>query len=70
MSDFWQRAVVYPFILFLLALLVWAVVGALPAALFFGFGLLIRLVNHLRNLAAFERWLSDLWAKAKVEKFV
>ena len=59
MSDFWQRAFVYPFILLLLSLLVWAVAGALPAALIFGIGLSMRLVSHLRNLAAFERWLSD-----------
>ncbi len=50
MSDFWQRAFVYPFFLFLLALLVWAVAGALPAALFFGIGILLRLFLHLRNL--------------------
>ena len=59
MSDFWQRAFVYPFFLFLLSLLVWAVAGALPAALFFGFGILIRLFFHLRNLAQLDHWLSD-----------
>lgn len=59
MSDFWQRAFVYPFFLFLLALLVWAVAGALPAALFFGIGILLRLFMHLRNLDALDRWLAD-----------
>ncbi len=59
MSDFWQRALVYPLSLFLFALLIWAVAGALPAALFFGIGALLRLFSHLRNLAAFERWLKD-----------
>lgn len=59
MSDFWQRAFVYPFFLFLLALLVWAVAGALPAALFFGIGILLRLFLHLRNLDALDRWLVD-----------
>jgi len=58
-SDFWQRALVYPFFLFLLSLLVWAVAGALPAAVFFGFGILIRLFFHLRNLAQLDHWLSD-----------
>jgi len=58
-SDFWQRALVYPLSLFILALLIWAVAGALPAALFFGVATLLRLFSHLRNLAAFERWLSD-----------
>ena len=59
MSDFWQRAFVYPFLLLLLSLLIWGVAGALPGALFFGFGMSVRLINHLRNLSAFERWLSD-----------
>ena len=59
MSDFWQRAFVFPFLMLLVALLVWAVAGALPAALIFGFGMLLRLFSHLRNLAAFEKWLSD-----------
>ncbi|MDO8927195.1 MAG: phosphate regulon sensor histidine kinase PhoR [Sideroxyarcus sp.] len=59
MSDFWQRAFVYPFFLLLLSLLAWAVAGALPAALFFGFGILIRLYFHLRNLAQLDHWLSD-----------
>jgi two-component system phosphate regulon sensor histidine kinase PhoR len=58
-SDFWQRAFVYPFFLFLLSLLVWAVAGALPAALFFGAGILLRLLTHLRNLDALDRWLAD-----------
>lgn len=59
MSDFWQRAFVYPVSLFLFSLLVWAAVGALPAALFFGAGMLLRLFSHLRNLAEFDRWLAD-----------
>ncbi len=59
MSDFWQRAFVYPFFLFLLALLVWAVGGPLAAALFFGVGILLRLFFHLRNLAVLDRWLAD-----------
>jgi len=58
-SDFWQRAFVYPFFLLLLSLLVWAVAGAMPAALFFGFGILIRLFFHLRNLAQLDHWLSN-----------
>jgi two-component system phosphate regulon sensor histidine kinase PhoR len=58
-SDFWQRAFVYPFFLFLLSLLVWAVAGALPAALFFAFGTSLRLFFHLRNLAALDRWVAD-----------
>lgn len=61
MSDFWQRAIVHPFFLFLFALvaLLWAVAGALPAALFFGIAISLRLVIHLRNLAALDKWLAD-----------
>jgi two-component system phosphate regulon sensor histidine kinase PhoR len=58
-SDFWQRAFIYPLFLFLLALLVWAGAGALPAALFFAAGVTLRLFFHLRHLAAFNKWLSD-----------
>lgn len=59
MSDFWQRAFIYPFFLFLLALLVWASAGELPAALFFAAGMTLRWFFHLRHLAAFNKWLSD-----------
>lgn len=59
MSDFWQRAFAYPFLLFLFALFVWPIAGALPAALVFGIGISLLLLSHLRNLAAFEKWLSD-----------
>jgi two-component system, OmpR family, phosphate regulon sensor histidine kinase PhoR len=57
-SDFWQRAFVFPIVMLVLSLLLWAVAGALPAALFFGLGLLLRLLSYLRNLAALYRWLS------------
>ncbi len=59
MSDFWQRAFVFPFFLSLFALFVWPIAGALPAALVFGIGMSLRLLSHLRNLVAFEKWLSD-----------
>ncbi len=58
MSDFWQRAFVYPFFLLLFSLLLWASAGALPAALVFGAGMLLRLFFHLRNLVALQRWLA------------
>jgi two-component system phosphate regulon sensor histidine kinase PhoR len=58
-SDFWQRAFAFPFFLSLFALFVWPIAGALPAALVFGVGMSLRLLSHLRNLAAFEKWLSD-----------
>ena len=59
MSDFWQRAFFFPFFLLLFALLVWAIAGAFPAALVFAFGLVLRLLHHLRNLVDLLRWLKD-----------
>lgn len=59
MSDFWQRTFFFPFFLLLFALLVWAIAGALPAVLVFAFGLALRLLHHLRNLADLLRWLKD-----------
>ncbi|GAB4418011.1 MAG: phosphate regulon sensor histidine kinase PhoR [Sideroxydans sp.] len=59
MSDFWQRALVYPLTLLLFSLLLWPLAGALPAALLFGAGILWRGISHLRNLAALQRWLND-----------
>ncbi len=57
MSEFWQRAVIYPFFLLLLSLLLWAVFGAQVALLVFAAGLVWRLLHHLRQLAALMRWL-------------
>ncbi len=59
MSDFWQRAFVYPLFLFLLTLLVWAIAGALPATLLFSIGMSLRLFFHLRNLSELRKWLED-----------
>jgi two-component system phosphate regulon sensor histidine kinase PhoR len=58
-SDFWQRALVFSFLVFLISLLLWAIAGALPAALFFGVAMWLRIIHHLRNLAAFDSWLSN-----------
>ncbi len=59
MSEFWRRAFIYPVYLFLIALLLWVTAGALPAALVFGIGMSLQYFSHLRNLAAFNRWLAD-----------
>ena len=59
MSDFWQRALVYPIVVLVLSLLLWAIAGALSAALFFGVLMLWRLFFHLRNLADLQRWLAS-----------
>jgi len=58
-SDFWQRAFLFPFFLLLFALLVWVIAGALPAVLVFAFGLALRLLHHLRNLRDLLCWLKD-----------
>jgi len=58
-SDFWQRALVYPIVVLVLSLLLWAIAGDLPAALFFGVLMLWRLFFHLRNLADLQRWLAS-----------
>ena len=57
MFDFWRRALIFPFVLLLLSLLLWAAAGALPAALLFGVLLLVYLFFHLRQLAALDHWL-------------
>ncbi len=59
MFDFWRRALFSPLTLLLLSLLLWAIAGALPAALFFAVSLLAHLVLHLRQLAALNHWLGD-----------
>ena len=59
MFDFWRRALAFPLTLFLLSLLWWAVAGTLPAALFFGVFLLVRLFFYLRQLAKLDHWLAD-----------
>ncbi len=59
MIDFWRRALVFPLAVLLLSLILWAVGGPLPAALFFGVLLLARLVFHLHQLALLEYWLAD-----------
>jgi two-component system phosphate regulon sensor histidine kinase PhoR len=59
MTDFWRRALLFPFILTICAALVWAVAGALPAVLLLVGVLLWRCTFHLRNLARLDRWLLD-----------
>ncbi|MDE2117686.1 MAG: phosphate regulon sensor histidine kinase PhoR [Betaproteobacteria bacterium] len=59
MFDFWRRALIFPLTLLLFSLLLWAAAGALPAALFFGVFLLMRMVFHLYQLALLDHWLTD-----------
>ncbi len=59
MSGFWQRALVFPFVLLLLSMMLWGMAGALPAAILFGLGLAAWGVVQLRRLAAMDDWLND-----------
>ena len=59
MIDYWRRALVFPLAVLSLSLILWAVAGVLPAVLFFGVFLLVRLFFHLRQLALLEHWLAD-----------
>ncbi|MDO8412558.1 MAG: phosphate regulon sensor protein PhoR, partial [Gallionellaceae bacterium] len=59
MFDFWRRALIFPCVSLILSLLLWAIAGALPAALFFGIFMLAHLLLHLRQLAALDYWLAD-----------
>jgi two-component system phosphate regulon sensor histidine kinase PhoR len=63
-SDFWRRALVYPFVLLLCALLLWAVASPLPATLFFALALLVRWFFNLRQLAALDHWLAEPESRA------
>ena len=56
MFDFWQRALLFPLGVSILSLLLWGVEGALPAAIFFGVAMLLRLLMQLKQLAALEYW--------------
>ena len=56
MVDFWQRALLFPLTMLLLSLLLWGIFGALPAAVFFGIAMLLRMITYLRRLAALEYW--------------
>ena len=59
MTGFWPRALILLASLLLLTLLIWSVAGLLPAAVFFALALLARLLWHMRNLAALDKWLED-----------
>jgi len=59
MSVFWRHALVPPLILALIALLLWAAAGPLPALVFLALGFIARVVFHLRRLAALDNWLDD-----------
>jgi two-component system phosphate regulon sensor histidine kinase PhoR len=57
--GFWQRALLLPISLLLFSLLLWGLVGALPAALFLALALLLWFIPYFRQLAALDKWLDD-----------
>ncbi len=59
MVYFWWRALAFPLMLLVISLLLWAVTAALPAAIFFGFFMLVRMAFHLRQIAQLDYWLAD-----------
>lgn len=59
MSAFWRRAPIPLLSLLLIALVLWAAAGTLPALLFLSLGLLVRVIFHLRRIAALDNWLND-----------
>ena len=59
MSVFWRHALIPPLILALIALLLWSAVGVMPALVFLALGFMVRIVFHLRRLAALDNWLDD-----------
>ena len=58
MSSFWPRELLKLFLLALLALIIGAAEGVVPALVFVGLMLLIGNLFHLRNLSHLTRWLS------------
>lgn len=56
MVDFWQRASFLPVMMLLVALLLWAIFGALVGALFYLATVVVILVSNLHQLAALARW--------------
>jgi two-component system, OmpR family, phosphate regulon sensor histidine kinase PhoR len=58
MLNFWQRALLPVLISALLALLVWAMLGALSATIFLLCAVLFMLLRHLHQLATLDDWLA------------
>ncbi|MFA6015166.1 MAG: phosphate regulon sensor histidine kinase PhoR [Gallionellaceae bacterium] len=56
MLNFWQRVCVFPAAILFVSLLAWAIFGALTATLFFSITMFVRLIFHMRQLAALEQW--------------
>ncbi|MBI5919616.1 MAG: phosphate regulon sensor histidine kinase PhoR [Nitrosomonadales bacterium] len=59
MSEFWSRVLLLPAGLAVLALVLWALIGATFALLVFSLALMILLGLYLRQMSALDRWLAD-----------
>jgi two-component system phosphate regulon sensor histidine kinase PhoR len=55
-TDFWQRALVFPLLSLLISLFIWIFFGAHIATGVFSFLLFLRVFFHLWNLSALYRW--------------
>ena len=64
MFDVWRPALIFLFSTLLLSLFLWAAAGALPAAIVFGFLLMLRWLFHIRNMVALGHWLEDPESRA------
>ena len=59
MFEVWRRALTFLFFTILLTLFLWAVAGALTAAIGFGAIIMLRWFFHVRNLVALGYWLEN-----------
>ena len=59
MVDLWRQALTFIILISILSLFMWAVAGALPAAIFFAALLLFRWLFHVRNLVKLGYWLES-----------
>jgi two-component system phosphate regulon sensor histidine kinase PhoR len=57
--DFWQRALVFPIVIFFFSALISSVTGAFWAAFFFAAVIFVKWILLLRQLAALDYWLYD-----------
>jgi two-component system phosphate regulon sensor histidine kinase PhoR len=59
MFEVWRNALTFLLFVIVVTLLLWAAVGALPAAIVFAVILLLRWLFHVRNLVKLSHWLES-----------
>ena len=59
MFEVWRRALTFLIFVLILTMFLWAVAGALPAAIAFGALIMLRWFFHVRNLVALGYWLEN-----------